>query len=236
MSRYAVLVAGAIAALVCGRLGVWQLDRLGARRAANAHIAARLAQPPLGAEALLLTGSAAEDLDYRHVRVAGRFDFEREVIVVGRTLRGVPGAHLVTPLLLASGSALLVERGWAAAPDGRSPNLVAAREPADADVAGVLFVPRGSGTNASDGWPIRVRAADPGLLGPRYPYPLLPLILRRDSVDGGPLRAVPLPELTNGPHLSYAVQWFAFGVIALVGSVVLVRKARVEAGEGGGGR
>jgi len=228
VARYSVVALGVVAALVCGRLGLWQLDRLGQRRGLNAGVAAGLAQPAVSPE--VVWGAAqgtAHDLDFRRARLAGRFDFEREVIVVGRTLGGVPGVHLVTPLVQAGGggAAILVERGWAGSPDGRSVNLTALHEPADAEVAGVLVVPRGGGATHSEGWPIRVRAADPGFLGPRYPYPLVPLILRRDSATAASLRPVPLPELTDGPHVSYAIQWFAFGTIALVGSVVLFRSS-----------
>jgi len=232
VSRFAVLVLGVLAAAVCTRLGFWQLDRLGQRRALNVRIAARLAEPPVDLTALATSaGPAGEDLDYRRIRVAGLFDFEREVIVVARTLRGVPGVHVVTPLLLPDGDAVLVERGWAPSPDSRSVDLAGLREPPDADVTGVLLVSRGGGATAAEGWPVRVRAVDPGSLAPRYPYRLLPLLVRRGESAGAPFPPVPLPELTAGPHLSYAVQWFAFGVIALVGSVVLARSPSVNAGD-----
>ena len=224
MSRYSVLAMGVIAAVVCGRLGLWQLDRLEQRRALNARIAARLAEPPVDLTELDTdTGPGREALDYRRIRVAGRFDFERELIVVARPLRGRPGVHIVTPLVLVRGDAVLVERGWTPSADGRSANLPGLEEPPEADVTGIVLVPRAGGTTAAEGWPVRVRAADPQALGPRYPYRLWPVLVRRGETTGAPLRAVPLPELTEGPHLGYAVQWFAFAVIALVGSVVLVR-------------
>jgi cytochrome oxidase assembly protein ShyY1 len=65
---------------------------------------------------------------------------------------------------------------------------------------------------------------------------LLPVVLRRTDSPIPSLRPVPLPEVTDGPHLSYAIQWFAFGVIALVGSVVLARKDRAMTISGDEGR
>jgi surfeit locus 1 family protein len=220
-----LLAMGLSAALVCARLGWWQLDRLEQRKARNAVISARLAAPAVEPAALLGSGSAGPgDLEFRRARLGGRFDLEREIMVVGRTLNGAPGVHVVTPLVLPSGEAVLVERGWAGAPDGRTVDLSGLREPGEVVSAGVLILPRGPGNTASERWPVRVRAADPAFLASRYPYPLLPVVLRRDSTPTGPLRPVPLPELTNGPHLSYAIQWFAFGLIGLVGSVVLARQ------------
>ncbi|HXV86194.1 MAG TPA: SURF1 family protein [Gemmatimonadales bacterium] len=226
MPRYGVMVLGVLAALVCGRLGLWQLDRLDQRRAVNASIEAGLAAPPLSAESVWsATNETAATLGYRRVRLRGRWDLDRQILVVARSLNGVPGVHVVTPLRSPEedGPALLVERGWAPSPDGRSVDLAALAELEDAEVSGVLMAPRGGDTTLSREWPVRLRTADPSSMAPRYPYRLAPLILRRDTAMAG-MRAVPLPERTDGPHLSYAVQWFAFGVIAVVGSAVLALK------------
>jgi surfeit locus 1 family protein len=221
---WAVLLAGAAAALVCIRLGFWQLDRLAQRRATNARVAVRLAQPALAAESIVAAARHPAALDYRRARLSGRFDFSRQVIVVARPLGGRPGVHVVTPLRLADGTAILVERGWAPAPDGRTADLAALIEPEEAACDGVLLLPRGPGSAGAETWPLKVRAVDPALLAPRFPYGVLPVVLRRADSPAGALRPVPLPERTEGPHLSYAVQWFAFAAIALVGSAALARK------------
>src|SRR5699024_6312310 len=98
-----------VVALVCVRLGAWQLDRLQQRRAVNARVAERLQQPPLPSAATLTDTAAAH---FRHVRLAGRFDDARSIILPGRSLRGAPGVHLLTPLLLSADTAVLVNRGW----------------------------------------------------------------------------------------------------------------------------
>lgn len=233
---YIVLLAGVLAAVVCVRLGFWQLDRLAQRRGANARVAAQLSRPVLGADSVAAFAVAPDALDYRRARLTGRFDFTREIIVVARPLDGRPGVHVVTPLRLADGSAVLVERGWVPAADGRTADLGALVEQETASVEGVLLVPRGPGSAGEESWPLHVRGIDPALLGPRFPYPLLPVILRRADSTHSILRPVPLPERTAGPHLSYAIQWFAFALIALVGSVALTRALRRQAMPGDAGR
>lgn len=232
MRRAAVLVVGALAALVCARLGFWQLDRLAARRALNAEIRAALALPP---RELVPApgGDTSNAAPYRQATAHGTFDFDRQLIVVGRSVDGVPGVVIVTPLRLADGGAILVERGWHASADARSVDLAVLMEPESTVVHGVLLpAPESGAPHLADmTWPRYVRAAVPVELASAVPYRLRPQVLRRATiVVGAPaaLRPVPPPALTSGPHLSYAVQWFAFAAIAVVGSALLYRKSRTE--------
>ena len=104
LTLFAVVVVA-----VCVRLGLWQLDRLEGRREVNDRYAAGLAMPPRPLEDLLLEDGA---LAYRRATATGRYDTEREVILYGRPLAGRPGNHVLTPLLLADGRAIVVDRGW----------------------------------------------------------------------------------------------------------------------------
>ena len=229
MSRYLVLVVGILTAAVCVRLGIWQLDRLEQRKTRNAAIEAALAGPSTDLSAPSGVGFStvdADSLQYRRATVRGTFDFEREIIVMARSHDGVPAVHVVTPLVLSNGIAVLVERGWARSPDGRTVDLGPLREPETREVEGVVIPSSGSRTSEapSPNWPCYVRSADPRQLASAYPYALLPVVIRRTQMPPEPLsalRPVPLTELTNGPHLSYAVQWFSFATIALVGCGVL---------------
>jgi surfeit locus 1 family protein len=216
--KYAAPVIGLLIAVACARLGVWQLDRLEQRRDRNATAELHMEQPPVGADAL-----DAKSLHFRRATLSGVFDFERQVLVVARSYQGVPGVHVVTPLILADGRACLVERGWVPSPDGRTVDLTEYVEGDSARVEGVLLDKEtDSRLSAEASWPLPVRSAEPQQLEHRFPYDLVPLVVRRTSTPGNPaLRPVPLPPLTNGPHLSYAVQWFTFGTIALVGGVIL---------------
>lgn len=216
------MVVGILAAAICGRLGMWQLDRLEQRRARNALIESGLALPPVDLE---FTG-LQDSLQFRRSTATGVFDFARQVVVVGRSYQGVPGVHVVTPLQLSDGSAVLVERGWAPSPDGRTVDLGRFAEPDSVDLEGVLHQAEAENRLVpAESWPIYVTAVNPAQLVDRFSYPLRPAVLRRTSEARSPqLRSVQLPELTNGPHLSYAVQWFTFATIALVGGGILAFK------------
>jgi len=225
VKRWGLPVLAVLAAAVCMRLGFWQLDRLGQRRALAAEQEARMAQPAIR------VGWAA-DLDravpFRRVTASGAFDFTHELVVVGRSHRGIPGVHVVTPLRLPDGGAMLVARGWVPSPDGRTVALEQLREPDSAAVEGILIQPGETAAPRDSLFPLFVRNASPVPLAAKYPYPLAPLVLQRTKPPPGApeaLRAVAPPVLGNGPHLSYAIQWFAFAVIALVGGVAYARTA-----------
>jgi len=207
-----VLALGAVA--VCVRLGVWQLARLHQRRAANALVRAARERPPVE-----LSGRAAADsLWNRRVRARGVYDFDHERLWRPRMLADEPGVDLVTPLRLAHGSGVLVDRGWAPSPDGYHIAEPLYRESDSADVTGLaLAAPRGRGD------------VDPAALKDSVPYPLLRFVVQQLPADSTPAppgapRRWPAPELGDGPHLSYAIQWFSFAVIIAFGSAALLRK------------
>jgi len=199
---------GVIAMLVataCVLLGRWQLNRLGQRRARNATLAARLALPPLAVGRNVSADSARQ----RRVVARGVYDFAAERTWPGRSFQGTPGVALVTPLRLADGSAVLVDRGWAPSPDAFHVDHTLYREPDTATVTGIALVPpRGRGDVVVTGF--------------------LPFVIQLESADParGLPRRWPPPTFDNGPHLSYAIQWFSFALIALVGTAVLIRKGR----------
>ncbi len=167
-----------------------------------------------------LPGSS-DTLTYRRVALAGRADYAREIVVVGRSLGGVPGVHVVTPIVTEWG-AVLVERLWVRSPDAATIDLASTREDSTLAIEGVFMPPGLPRPNSQETWPIRVASINAEILADRFPYPLYELAVRRSSGVPEGATLVPLPELTEGPHLSYAVQWFAFAVIAVVGSGVLV--------------
>ena len=212
-----LLAAAFLLAAVCVGLGVWQLDRLRQRRAQNAVVLAARARPPLSLRGIVPLDSARE----RRVHARGRYDYAHERLWRPRSYEGIPGVDLVTPLRLPDGSAVLVDRGWALSPDAYHVDEGAYREgEADGDTADAvglgLPAPRGRGD------------VDPRVLQDSVPYPLLPFILQqfpsdRPTIRQG-LRRWPAPEVSDGPHLSYAVQWFSFATILVVGSLALVRK------------
>jgi len=224
------LVVALLIAATCARLGLWQLDRLHARRERNALLLSARARP-----ALEVKGSLPADLARdRRLEARGVYDYGHERLWRPRSYQGVPGVDLVTPLRLADGAAVLVDRGWAPSPDAYHVDQGAYREGDSAGVAGIgMLAPRSRGD------------VDPARLRDSLPYPVLPFVLQQLPSDSPtvPLSAAllirwPLPELSDGPHLSYAIQWFSFAVIIVVGSLVLARKRAADADlePRGGGR
>ena len=215
------------AAGVCVRLGIWQLARLEERKARNEVINMQLAHPMVD-----VGPSNAELAPFRRARATGTFDFERQIVEVGRSVGGVPGVYIVTPLVMADGRAVLVERGWAASPDARRIDLSVLREPVLASVEGILLERTGT-EMPRPGWPAFVRQVDPRDWSSLYPYELIPLVLRRTGnppeVQSVGFGAIPPPEVTEGPHLGYAIQWFLFATVAVVGGFVgLARQGRPQ--------
>ncbi len=225
--RWSFFGLAVLAGLLCFRLGLWQLDRLSERRARNESIAASLRLPSLD---LSESGIAGLDLAHRRVVARGRFDAEHEVVLRARSFNGVAGTHLVTPLLLeGSGSAVLVDRGWI--PNAFSDRearrryiveqaieiqglaLPSQEEPSLAILADPTIEPNG---DRLDAW----RVLNVEGIQKQIPYPLLQLYIAQTE----PLRSLeeqPIPaselDLGEGPHLAYAIQWFAFASIAFIG-------------------
>jgi surfeit locus 1 family protein len=233
----AVLVL--LAAAICVRLGVWQLDRLEQRRARNAALATALAQPPVVLDAGTAAALAREPAAalYRRVRVRGVYRPDGEVVLRGRSYQGQPGVHLLTPLVLAEGGpAVLVERGWVPAADAATIDPAPLGEPGVQEVEGMLqlFPPAaGQGVpatlEAGGRRLLTLRRLDTAALDAYSPVPLLPFYVQQlpdPALREPPVRLAP-PPLDDGPHLSYALQWFGFAAVFLIGLAVLaLRRAR----------
>ena len=97
---------------LCFRLGVWQLDRLAQRREFNAHVTEMWSLELLSLDAQRTAGLS--EMEFRAVRVSGTFDFANQVALRNQYHDGELGYHLLTPLMLADGLAVLVDRGWVA--------------------------------------------------------------------------------------------------------------------------
>ena len=210
-----LVVALAVAAL-CARLGLWQLDRLSQRRARNAAVLTARHRPTVPVTSALTADSALS----RRLNARGVYDYDHERLWRGRSYQGIPGVALVTPLRLPDGAAVLVDRGWVPSADAYHVDERAYREADTTEVLGLgMPAPRGRGD------------VDPAKLRDSLPYPLLPFVIQILPPPTAPYRPLPpglvrwpMPELSNGPHLSYAIQWFSFAVIILVGSVALLRR------------
>jgi surfeit locus 1 family protein len=213
-----VALAVLVAALFV-RLGFWQLDRLHQRRARNATMLARRALPPLTITAAALPSDSVRD---RRVTATGAWDYAHERVWGARSYEGVPGVAVLTPLKLSDHVAVFVDRGWAPSPDALHLDHTALREGDSATISGLAFpAPRGRGD------------VDPARLRDSLPYVLAPFVILALRSDGPTVRPSdlvywPAPGLDDGPHLSYAIQWFSFAAIVLGGMAALLRRQAAD--------
>lgn len=217
-------------AAVFARLGVWQLSRLAERRAFNATLLKRLDNPPVDVSGLPKDTS---DAHYRRVTLRGTWRYDKEVLWAGRTRNGSPGVNFLTPLQVEGrDSVIIVNRGWAYSPDATTIDNSRWRDGDSATIAGYVETWRPE-RQAAAGATRRERtvhtlahqaiAASTGL-----PVASYLVVQTSDSVakpDSVPVRLV-YPALDEGSHENYAIQWFSFATIALVGGVALYRRSR----------
>lgn len=225
-----VVIALAMAA-GCIRLGIWQLDRRKQRQVMNARIAERMAVPP--------RPIAAIDPDTTRSRFAmatvdGTPDFASEFVLMQRGHNGAPGVDVMTPVRLAgSDTAVLVNRGWVYSPDATHIELERWRERRTSFSGYVESFVSAPNDTIRDG---AIRRASYEAIARKLPYPIHPfyiVALRDSAYDADSTAQTPRiirlerPKLDEGPHLSYAFQWFGFAAIAVAGAaIVAVRTMR----------
>jgi cytochrome oxidase assembly protein ShyY1 len=219
-----ILVLAAVAA--CVTAGSWQLHRLSERRARNARLAAQSSLPPLE-----LKTAPGTETALRRATARGTYDAAKEIDLVERPLNGKPGGHRLTPLVLADGSAVLVDRGWAPSSIVSQDDRESLAPEGPVRVSGVLLpaerplplTPRTSPTGRT------AARIDTEGLAPRFGYRLARVYLLLASQEPPQRRGLPaivpppVPE-PGPPHLSYAIQWFCFAAIALGGHLLLARR------------
>jgi cytochrome oxidase assembly protein ShyY1 len=251
MVKRSSIVFGILAlflAVLFARLGLWQLERRAERVETNAVRASRGALPELRVaasppESGVVPIPSADSVAWRRVRARGRFDIEREIILRARSRDGSPGVELLTPLLVGSDPpfdpAILILRGWLPAPDGLRPppslwSAVAAEHTPEeiVEVEGIA-VP---GAARAPSLAIRVEiegkervvlsAANLQVAQEHLPYQVAGFYVRATASGATGSRLAPprQPQLGEGPHLAYALQWFSFAIIALVGTGIYLRK------------
>ena len=236
------MVLAVVLAAVFVRLGFWQLDRRAERRARNDWVRRQLARPPasyvdlvrhsaVSAESTRLVVDSANAPWHRHVSVVGSPDFDHEFVVTGRSNNGSPGVHIFTPVRVEGvPRAVLVNRGWVYAPDAATIDLTRWREDRRTFTGYTAQIPWGHTISAVKGRTIRPLLYNGVLRVLPYQAEGLYVIARDSATNATPVR-LPEPDLSDGPHLSYAIQWFCFAAIALIGAgIVLARSRQSRAG------
>jgi cytochrome oxidase assembly protein ShyY1 len=240
LSRRWILFAVAVALLAygCWWLGEWQFSRLDERRDKNAHISRNLELPPAPVEQVLSVGEeVAPDEYWRKVRATGTYLADEQVAVRYQTRDGQAGVDVVTPLRVdGSDALLLVDRGWLAT--GNTGDAVTQLpEPPSGTVTVVGWVrPDATGDSiaVSSG---STRAISSDAIGETLDAPLYDGwvdLARQRPKSAQPLERTDLPDLTEGPHFFYGLQWWFFAALAVFGFGYLAFDERRRRGDRGG--
>jgi surfeit locus 1 family protein len=212
-----VIVLALIALFV--RLGIWQLHRAEQKEELQAAVESRMRLPVLE---LHPDTDFLPDLRFRRILVKGHFEHDKQILLDNQTHDGRAGVHVLTPLRIGdSETRVLIDRGWIDLGPGRE-HLPEPEVPEEKlEVRGVIDIPS----------PPPFTLGNPGKAGPawgrlwpyldfeyfqRYAgYPIEPFVIRQDPSDPyGYVRVLPNVETKWPMHIGYAIQWFAFAVVA----------------------
>jgi len=159
------------------------------------------------------------DQEWLRVRATGRYDEQETVVVRYQTRDGRSGIDLVTPLVTDSGTAVLVDRGWTpTASTGTVPDDLPAAPPGTVTVVGFVRADAtGRGIEVDGG---STRAVSSSTIAPGLDYPVYAGFVDAETEDPAPADDVvrpEVPDLGEGPHLFYGLQWWFFAALALFG-------------------
>ena len=216
-----VVVLGAVFV----NLGEWQLDRLAQRKERNATTITN-EQKPVQPYEQVFTRPITDADQWQRVEARGTFDAEHQYVVRYRNNGGADGYEVVTPLRTATG-VVLVDRGFIPLAHGtRIPSVAPA--PPTGEVTVIGHVRRDEKGRRAATTPVnnQMRLINSNAIAGTLPYPItsgyIGLLTVEPQQEGG-FQPIQLPELSEGPHFWYAVQWFMFTAVALAGIVVFIR-------------
>ena len=239
-----LLVLVAVGVMV--RLGFWQLDRLAQRRVFNAAVEAQISAPPLDLNQAMAgkvtpAGKTAPgdllNMEYRQVTVTGVYDPANQVILRNQVNNNQPGFDLITPLKIQGTSqSVLVDRGFIPLDDKDPAAWAKYAQPGPLTLSGQIrlgHVPQvfgvadpalAPGQTRLDAW----NHLNLPRIQSQTPYALLPVYVQMAPEKNGsatmPVASLDQPDLTEGPHMGYAIQWFAFAATLALGYPYFVKK------------
>ncbi len=207
-------------------LGFWQLDRHSQKSDINERISARLDNEPLGLVDIDKLKSyeiieMERDFEYKSIAVSGKYIQKDSILIRNRTFNGVPGFWLLTPFQLSNSQIIVVNRGWLPI---SAENYIDLNTSAF-DLTGILRkteLAKGlQRADSSQGVLESLARPDLARYEEQLGYEIFPMYIQLigqnpQQSDGFP-QVLDLPKFSEGQHLSYAVQWFIFAIIAAIG-------------------
>jgi len=214
----------AILGVVFVNLGAWQLDRLAQRKARNATTVAN-ENAPVRPYADVFNRPILDADQWQRVEARGTFDPDHQFLLRYRSSGDAEGYEVVTPLRTATGN-VLVDRGLIQVQGTAIPD--AAPPPPAGEVTLTGHVRRNEEGRRAAVTPVngQMRLINSDAIAPTLPYPIangyIGLLTITPAQDGG-FQPIALPEISDGPHFWYAVQWFMFTGIGIAGIIVFIR-------------
>ena len=226
----AMAVALTLLALGCVRLGEWQLNRLESRRARNEVIRTNQATAPVPYAEVMADGVDATEA-WRQVTLAGTYTGEQYQVRY-RNVGDAPGIEVAAVLKTDDGAEILVDRGFIPREQGQPDTEVLPEVPTGpVTITGYAHADEPGKSNAIAPHEFKVRLINSEAIGRSLDRDLVPgyvVLIKSVPAETAALQPVGTPELGEGNHFSYALQWFAFGLIAIVGIGVLIRADLVD--------
>lgn len=218
--------------VLLARLGFWQFARLDERRADNVALAAALDATAVSLNATDISGDLGAWKD-RQVVAEGEYDLENQLALIVQSWQGAAGLHLITPLVLDDGeTAVLVDRGWI--PDEQQDPEFWSQydETGKISVDGYIALSQIISRNTAEPVPGDPKQewyrVDIAAIQPQMPYDLLPVyVMQSPSPEGNmalPFNEGRNVEITEGNHMSYALQWFIFCIGLGTAYVIYINK------------
>lgn len=209
-----------VLAAACSALGLWQLDRRDQAAATVNTVQANYDREPVPYAPQLFT-SFDDAAEWTPVTLVGEYDSPNQRIVRNRPLNGQPGYEVLVPLKLEDGSAVVINRGWLPIGNnqaGRPDDVPAAPDGEVTVVARIRPAEPALDRSAPEG---QLASIDLTTYGQQLDYPIATAaygLLAGETPAPATAPVAPAkPAIDLGPHLSYSMQWFAFGVLLFVG-------------------
>lgn len=226
-----------VLAAVCVLLGRWQLHRLDERKARNEVTRSNLAAAPAPIDQIVgPQGLVGDQHAWRTAVVTGQYDASKQVILKYRNVDDRPGFEIVTPLLLPDGKAVLVDRGFL---DRQGAELMPGHVPpvptGEVTVTGRLRRSENGGhTNGGtpdDGTARLINGPDFAKVLGLNLYDGYLTVDKQQPANDPAFDGLPGPEIDDGPHFFYALQWFFFALLAIGGLIYFTRQNNKTDGE-----
>ena len=211
--------------LLCAWAAQWQYHRGVDRHARNTVISERIAKPPIGLNAV--TGELP-DYEWQTVSTIGTFDVEKQILLRNRYNEGKYGYEVLTLFRSNEDKSFWVDRGWVeAGATATTPPIVTPLPTDTVEITGRLrldsSLPRGSFfALPGNGQGLVSKLNAQSQLNTEKFYVDL---LSGSDASLTPEVTAQLPELSDGPHMAYALQWIFFGGLVIYGRI-LIRRTR----------